>query len=450
MATGIGSHPDFPSLPKRAAPTQAPQTNSLRRAGIACFIGNFVEWFDYASYGFMAALIARLFFPEYDNSAALIATFLVFALSFLVRPLGGVFWGHIGDRIGRKSALSLSIIIMSIATFCIALLPTYQAIGIAAPCLLLTCRLVQGFSASGEYAGAATFLTEHAPCNQKGYYASLVPASAAAGLLFGSLFVSGLYAWLDTEQLHTWGWRIPFALAAPFGMIGLYIRLHLEDAQEFVQFQQAQKQAAAQPAPIRKVLSQYPLNLMAAFGVTSLNAVGFYLLLSYMPTYLMVELSIPETRAFAISTATLTCYIVAVFAVGKLSDRVGRRRLLIYASVCFIMFTLPLFHLMEQGSVLLVLLVQILLGLFLALNDGTLSCYLCELFPTNVRYSGFAFSFNSANALFGGTAPLVATTLIQVTGSTMAPGYYLIIVAFLALTAILYSHKSRLKPSDNV
>ncbi|BDM62918.1 proline/betaine transporter [Shewanella sp. NFH-SH190041] len=437
----IGARTPHSLAAKESINVRTIKNKSLSKAATACFLGNFVEWFDYASYGFMAAIISAFFFPEYDSTTALIATFSVFALSFMVRPLGGIFWGHIGDRLGRKTALSVSIILMSIATFCIALLPGYESIGLMAPLLLLICRLVQGFSASGEYAGAATFLTEHAPKDRKGFYASLVPASAATGLLFGSLFVSAMYSYLSPEDLHGWGWRVPFLLAAPLGLIGLYIRFHLEDSQEFIQFQQQKKTKVKDPAPIKTIFRHHRSSMFAACGVTSLNAVGFYLLLSYMPIYLTFELGLSEQQAFTISSLTLTGYIVAVLCVGALSDRFGRGQLLVLACLCFMLFTLPLFFLMSLSHFAIILLAQILMGLFLALNDGTLTCFLCELFPTNVRYSGFAFSFNSANAIFGGTAPLVATTLIEFTGSAMAPAYYMMLIAAIALTAMLYCNR---------
>src|SRR6476661_10591511 len=208
-----------PSLPEariaQAHVIDPPTAQTRRKVVLASFIGNFVEWFDYAAYGYLAAVISTVFFPETDKTTALLATFAVFAISFLVRPLGGVVWGHIGDKVGRKQALSLSILIMSGATFCIALLPSYGAVGVFAPILLLLVRVVQGFSASGEYAGAAAFLAEYAPDKRRGVYTSIVPASTAAGLLFGSILIAVLHAVLSSEQLHSFGWRLPFLLAAP-------------------------------------------------------------------------------------------------------------------------------------------------------------------------------------------------------------------------------------------
>ncbi|MEC4728117.1 MFS transporter [Shewanella sp. D64] len=416
------------------------QQNTLKRASTACFIGNFVEWFDYASYGFLATIIAVSFFPSYDTTTALMATFAIFALSFIVRPLGGIFWGHIGDKIGRKTALSMSIVIMSCATFSIALLPDYNKIGVMAPLLLLLIRMIQGFSASGEYAGAATFLTEIAPKEQKGFYASIVPASAAAGLLFGSLFVSTLYTFLSSTQLHEWGWRIPFLLAAPFGLIGLYIRTELEDSAQFLKFKENNSEQQS-TIPLQILLVDHKKSLFLGFIVTSLNAVGFYLLLSYMPTYMIVHLDIKEATSFLISSVVLAFYIAFVFSVGKLSDIFGRGKILILATLSFIFLSIPIFILLEFASIIQLTLILILFSACLALNDGCLSCYLCELFPTNVRYSGFALSFNSANALFGGTAPFVATSLIAVTGLSFAPGFYLMLVAIMTLIAMILSYK---------
>jgi MHS family proline/betaine transporter-like MFS transporter len=203
----------------------------LRKVLTASFIGNFVEWFDYASYGYFATVIAHAFFPEIAPTAALMATFAVFAISFVIRPIGGIIWGSIGDKIGRRTALSWSILIMSGATTVIALLPSYAQIGILAPILLLVVRMVQGFSASGEYAGATSFIAEYSPTAKRGFYTSMVPASTAAGLLAGSLMSAALFGILTEPQMQSFGWRLPFLLAFPLGLIGLYIRLRLEDTE---------------------------------------------------------------------------------------------------------------------------------------------------------------------------------------------------------------------------
>lgn len=417
----------------------------LRKVLTASFIGNFVEWFDYASYGYFATVIAAVFFPEIAPQAALLATFAVFAISFVIRPIGGIVWGSIGDRIGRKTALSWSILIMSGATTVIALLPSYHQIGMLAPVLLLLVRMVQGFSASGEYAGATSFLAEYAPPAKRGFYTSMVPASTAAGLLAGSLISALLFSQLDSAQLHGWGWRLPFLLAFPLGLVGLYIRLKLEDTPKF---RELEARHHVEATPIKELFTTYRKPIIRAFAVTCLNAVGFYLILSYMPTYLITEMGMEESASFLANSIALFAYIFLIFLMGLLSDRFGRKTALIAASVLFIVLTVPLFGMLEGASFAMIVLIQVIFGALLTVNDGTLPCFLTEIFPTRVRYSGFAFSFNTANALFGGTAPFVATWLISATGSKTAPAWYLVAAAAVALVAMLAARETAGKPLE--
>lgn len=415
----------------------------LKKVAIASFIGNFVEWFDYASYGYLAAIITVVFFPQNSPISGLLATFGVFALSFIVRPLGGVIWGHYGDKIGRKKALSLSIIIMSLATFLIAFLPTFEQVGLWAPALLLLVRLVQGFSASGEYAGASAFLAEYAPDKKRGFYTSIVPASTAAGLLLGSLFVTVMHAVLSVEQMQSFGWRLPFLLAAPLGLIGRYIRIKLEDSPKFKELEQSHQ---VSDAPVKLLFTTHRRAFIIAIGVTMLNAVGFYTILSYMPTYLSVELKVSESDSFLATTIALAAYIGLIFMMGKLSDIFGRKTMLVVASLFFIFLTVPLFSYLGAAGLVGIILIQIAFGAMLTMNDGTLPCFLSEIFPTKIRYSGFALSFNLANAIFGGTAPLVATWLIQTTGNKLAPAWYLVAAALIAMVAMLASRETAGKP----
>lgn len=411
----------------------------------ASFIGNFVEWFDYAAYGYLAVTISVVFFPESAPQTALLMTFALFAISFLIRPLGGFIWGHIGDRVGRREALSWSILLMSGATFCIALLPSYNMIGIWAPILLLLMRLVQGFSASGEYAGASAFLVEYAPANRRGLYAAVVPASTATGLLLGSLMAALLTGMLSAEDMQSWGWRIPFLLAAPMGLIGRYIRTKLEDSPAFKELAEEDQVIKA---PVSSLFREHWRRLLLASGAVLLNAVGFYVILSYMPTYLSQELGLDETRSYIATTVALATYIGFIFLTGMLSDRFGRKKVLMSASILFVLLTVPAFMLLETGSFLLIILVQIMLGAMLTLNDGTLPSYLAEMFPTRVRYSGFAVSFNLSNALFGGTAPFVATLLIATSGNLLAPGWYLMGAAVISLIAVACSVETSKKPLE--
>ncbi len=405
----------------------------LKKAALACFIGNFVEWFDYAAYGYLAAVIAVVFFPAGDPAVGLMSAYAVFALSFVVRPIGGIFWGYIGDKFGRRPALSWSILIMTLSTCLIALLPSYQTIGYLAPVGLLILRMIQGFSASGEYAGAATFLVEYAPANKRGFYTSLVPASTACGLFLGSLMVAGMYAMMTTEALHSWGWRIPFLLAAPLGLIGRYIRLRLEETPDFAKFQDSH---AEKNTPIVELFRNHRKAMTIAFAVSCLNAAGFYLILSYMPTYLSSEMGMSKVESFISTTLSLLTYIGFIFFIGKISDKVGRKRILILASIVFILGTVPLFMAFQGAMFWSIVAIQIAFGFMLAMNDGNLPALLSELFPIDVRYSGFAFTFNTAQSIVGGTAPLIATWLIQQTNSHLAPAWYLMVIATIALIAL--------------
>lgn len=441
-------HSPAPSAVRTSSePQQAPRSidSATRRKVVAAsFIGNFVEWFDYAAYGYLAVTIAAVFFPSEDRQLALMMTFGVFAISFLVRPLGGFIWGHLGDKIGRREALSWSILLMTGATACIALLPGYASIGFGAPLLLLGLRLIQGFSAAGEYAGASAFLVEYAPANRRGLYAAVVPASTATGLLLGSLMAAVLTGVLEPAQMESWGWRIPFLLAAPMGLIGRYIRTKLEDSPAFLEASEdSQTQEAS---PVRDLFRNYWRQLLQAAGAVLLNAVGFYVILSYMPTYLSEELGLDATRSYLATTVALATYIGFIFLTGMLSDKYGRKRVLMSASIVFVLFTVPAFMLLDTGNFLVIILVQILLGGMLTLNDGTLPSFLAEMFPTKVRYSGFAVSFNLSNALFGGTAPFVATLLIATSGNLLAPGWYLMGAAVISLIAVACSVETSRKP----
>src|SRR5699024_7951330 len=270
--------------------------------------------------------------------------------------LGGIVWGHLGDKHGRRWALSMSILIMSAATFAIAFLPSYAQVGMLAPALLLAVRVVQGFSAAGEYAGAASFISEYAPNKRRGFFTSVVPASTASGLLFGSLLVLLLKTIFADASMESFGWRLPFLLAAPLGFIGWYIRIKLEDTPKFREMTQTEEVAKA---PFLETLATQRKAILRTLGVACLNAVGFYAILSYMPTYLETEIGISDTQSLFSTTLALLVYIGLIFLMGHLSDLWGRRIMLIGSSVLFVLLTVPLFILFERVGIVGIIFIQI-------------------------------------------------------------------------------------------
>lgn len=462
------SGPDFELTgPHQEANTGRPRRHQLRRRSArgstsvdevkldpktrnrvvgASFVGNFVEWFDYGAYSFFAVAIGAAFFPEGDKTAQLLGTYGILALSFLIRPLGGFFWGRLGDRVGRKKVLGLSILIMSAATFGMGLLPTYAAIGAAAPVLLFLMRVIQGFSAAGEYAGASAFLVEYAPRRKRGFYAAMVPASTATGMLAGSLFATVMSLFLNDAEMADWGWRVPFLLAAPLGLVGSYIRSRLEESPVF---EELEAEAAKEHAPIGQLYKEHGRALLLTFGAVLLNAVGFYTVLTYMPTYFSTVVGLNTSESFTVTTIGSITYVGFILVVGRLSDRFGRRRVLMAGSVAFMLLTVPMFMVLGSKSIIVATLVMIALGGMLTLNDGCLPSFLAEQFPTAVRYSGFAVSFNLANALFGGSAPFISTSLIKWTGNNLAPAWYLAAAAAISLLAVYKASETARRPLEN-
>ncbi len=432
--------------------TAAPESGIVKKVALSSFLGNFIEWFDYGSYAYYAVIISAVLFSADDpDTADLIGTFAVFAISFVMRPIGALFWGSMGDKKGRKWTLSVSIFLMSGATFLIGCLPTYAAIGIGAPLLLLLLRMVQGFSAAGEYAGAATFLAEYAPTKKRGLYCSLVPASTAVGLLAASALAFATTTLLSQEAVLSWGWRVPFLLAGPLGFIAHYIRTKLEDSPTYQAMQEVVSgEEGDTPHPVRDLFRGHLRELIISFGACTLNAVGFYAVLTYLPTYLETAVGMPTGEAQMATNIALVVYVAFIFISGKMSDRFGRKKMLVTACVLFVLLTVPAFMILNTAQFGLVLLAELALCFILTLNDGTLSSYLTETFPTEMRYTGFALSFNLANAIFGGTAPMISTWLIAVTGSTMSPAWYMVAVALVALVAMALSHENSHKHLDEI
>ena len=411
---------------------------TLRRVAVSSFLGNFIEWFDYASYSYFATVIALVLMPPGDPTVALLETFGVFALSFLMRPVGAFFWGHMGDKKGRKWALATSILMMSAATFVIGLLPTFEAVGILAPILLLCLRMVQSFSASGEYAGAATFLAEYAPSNHRGLYCSLVPASTATGLLIGSALATFMFmTWgHDSSFVTEWGWRIPFLLAGPLGFIAHYIRTKLEDSPAFVKMEEGNKEAEH---PTHLVFKKYRKRLLSSVAATMVNAVGFYLVLTYLPTYLTSYTSMEASQAQLATDIALIAYLLIIFGSGTLSDKVGRRRMLLTACVAFIVLSIPCFLMLGTASLPIVIVAELIMCVTLSLNDANIACYQAEMFPTEVRYTGAALGSNIAYVVFGGTASFVATALIDATGNGLMPALYMMAISAVAGVILFFT-----------
>ncbi|MGW4603616.1 glycine betaine/L-proline transporter ProP [Streptomyces sp. NPDC004592] len=417
----------------------------VRRAVKAAALGNAMEWFDFGVYSYIAVTLGKVFFPSGSPTAQLLSTFGAFAAAFLVRPLGGTVFGPLGDRVGRQKVLALTMIMMAAGTFAIGLIPSYATIGVGAPILLLAARLVQGFSTGGEYAGASTFIAEYAPDKRRGFFGSWLEFGTLAGYIGGAGLVTLLTALLSSDDLMAWGWRIPFLIAGPMGIIGLYLRMRLEETPAFAA--EVEKAEAARPrVPLREMITGQWKALLLCMGLVLVFNVTDYMLLSYMPSYLTSELKYDETHGLLVVLGVMALMMVVQPFAGALTDRIGRRPLIAAGCAGFLFLSVPAVLLIRQGGLLAVALGMGALGLLLVCFTAAMPAALPALFPTRVRYGSLSIGFNVSVSLFGGTTPLVVTALIGATGNMMMPAYYMMAAAVIGGAAVWFMAESAGRP----
>ncbi|WP_283612669.1 MFS transporter [Mycolicibacterium poriferae] len=413
--------------------------SDIRRAVAGASIGNAVEWFDFAIYGFLATFIAGQFFPAGDETAALLNTFAIFAAAFFMRPLGGFVFGPLGDRIGRQRVLALVILLMSAATLGIGLLPTYDTIGVLAPLLLLALRCLQGFSAGGEYGGGAVYLAEFATDERRGVTVTFMVWSGVLGFLLGSITVTLLQAALSTAAMENYGWRIPFLIAGPLGLVGLYIRLRLSDTPQFAELSRSEQTAES---PLREAVSTAWRSILQVIGLMIVFNIGYYVVFAFLPLYFINTLQFSATDAFLSITLACLVALVLILPLAMLSDRIGRRPLLIGGAVAFAVLGYPLFLLLNTGSLAAAIAAHCVLAAIESVYVSTAVSAAVELFATRVRFSGFSIGYNVCVAVFGGTTPYIVTWLTATTGDAIAPAYYLVIAAMVSFGVVLTLRES--------
>ncbi|WP_336794114.1 MFS transporter [Pantoea anthophila] len=410
-----------------------------KRALIAGSVGNFIEWYEFAVYGFLATLIAENFFRLQGESAltGILLTYASFAIAFFFRPLGAVLFGRMGDRIGRKPTLIFVLIMMTLATAAIGLVPTYAQLGVLAPLIVTGLRILQGLFAGGEYGGAVSLMTEFAPPGRRGLYGAWQSFTVALGLLAGAAIVALLSRLLTPEEMQSWGWRIPFFIALPLGGIALWLRAGMEETPAFIR-QQAQ--------PREKVTASLSDTLKTILlGICRLmvwSAAG-YTWLVIMPTYLQASLHTGFNEALLIAVISNLGFAVTIIPAGMLSDRIGRRTVMVSAAILMLVLSLPLLNLLQAENTATGLkgLVVFIAGGVVGLLAGPGPAMLSEMFPTRVRYTGLGLAYSLSNALFSGCAGLIITGLIKETGNPDIPAWYVMATALVSIVALMTLNK---------
>jgi MFS transporter, MHS family, proline/betaine transporter len=398
------------------------------RAVVAASIGNALEWFDFAVYGFFAVTMARLFFPAANETVSILVALATFGVTFVLRPLGAIVIGTFADRHGRKSAFMLTIVLMMTGTAIIALAPTYSSIGILAPILIVVARMIQGFSAGGEFGSATAFLAEQNP-QRRGFFASWQFASQGLTTILATAFGATLASTLTTAQMDAWGWRIPFLFGLMIGPVAYYIRRHVDETIEF-------QSTPASKTPLREAFSDVKLRMLISLGAVVLVTVATYTTL-FMPTYATRQLGLPPYSGFLAGLLTGSIQLVLIPIVGALSDRIGRLPIAFVSAVAILLSIYPMFAwLTATPSIQTLLIVQAIVGVLTAGYMGGLPALMSELFPTRVRTTGLSISYSFGVAIFGGFAPFIIAWLIEITGSKLAPSFYLMLAAVISLVAL--------------
>ncbi|MEU9448988.1 MFS transporter [Streptomyces sp. NPDC048277] len=419
----------------------------VRKATVAGAVGSFVEWYDYGIYGLLVTYLAINIMGEAE-AGGLFLTNVGFLISFLARPFGSVICGYLGDRLGRKGLLATLLVLISAATASIGLVPSHAVIGVAAPALLVLLRVLQGFSAGGEVAGAMSFVGEYAPDARRNYMMSFIAVGSFVALMFGSAFSAVLITALGDDAMTSWAWRVPFLLAVPLGYIGFYIRRQLEETPHFAALRE---QNTVARNPLKEALTS-PRHLRAialTIFLPALNGPGYYLLFVYMPTYLKTNLgehNFSMLRALTVTAFSLVAIAVSIPLMARLSDRIGRKPVLAGSAVAMAAVSYPMFKLITTGEFGLACIGTIVLAVAFSGHAAVVHTALAEMFPTSVRYSAYSIGFSISTIIFGGSAPLVMTELIKSTGSNLIPAFASLTTALITLTAIAFLRETKGRP----
>ena len=407
-----------------------------RKAVLAAAIGNFIEWFEFTLYGFFAAAIAANFFAVGEAGPSLFATFAAFGVSFVLRPLGALIFGHFGDRMGRRTTLSVAILGMSGATFVIGVLPTYASIGLAAPLLLVVARVVQGFSAGGEFGGATAYMVEYAPAHRRAFYASWQFFTQFFAGFVAAVVGAALSTALSAEDLNAWGWRLPFLLTLPLGFIGLYLRLRLDETPEF---KEVSEDRSTDKAPLLTTVKRHWPSILKVMGLLITGTTSVYMIEAFLPAFLVEKIGMPSSTMFASMLVGIGLKIVLIPLWALASDRLGRRKPFLIASPLLLAITaVPIYVLLLQATFLSTMTAYIILAVVLSPMSGTLAIAVADAFPTRVRYSGLSIAYSTSVSIFGGFSPLILTTVVTATGNNLAAAYYLTATAVVSLIAALW------------
>jgi MHS family proline/betaine transporter-like MFS transporter len=429
-----------------AAPSGTTATPAIRRRAIlSCAIGNFFELYDFVLYGFFAVPISKAFFPSENATFALINTFITFGVGFLFRPLGAVVIGRYGDRAGRRAALVVTIGLMALSTGCTGLVPSYVQIGFMAPVLLLICRCGQGFSTGGEWGGAAAFLVEYAEPGRRGLTGSWQQFSTQIGATAGSFSAFILANTMAPETFASYGWRIPFILGFVLGPIGYYLRTHVAETPVF---EKKLEQQQLSRAPLSEALSTYRTQIIQAFFLSIIGIVGNYVMIVYMATY--AQQTLHMTASSALLATTLANLAVMIFTpfMGLLSDKIGRRPMIAACGILYLLFSYPLYLLVNQGTFQSLMLALLVVAFIESFYTGTIPVILAEMFPTRIRYTALSVSYGFSVAIFGGFAPFVASWLVGSTGNPLSPAFIVMIAGVSSAVAVLSMPECRNRPLD--
>ena len=421
-------------------------TSLNKKALIAGFSGNILEWYDFTVYGFFATIIGSQFFPDEDKVVQLISAFGVFAAGYLMRPIGGIIFGNIGDKQGRKKALLISVLLMAIPTTLIGFLPTYKDIGWYAALLLVILRLLQGLSVGGEFTGSISFLVEKAPKGKRGFFGSWSTFGVFGGMLLGSALASIITALLTKEQLHDFGWRIPFLFGAVIGIVGLYLRKGMGEEEGY---DETKSESVSTKTPLAEFWAYHKMKALKIMLLSWAFGVSVYLIFIFLPSYLHTFHNVKLDDALSAHTISLIVLMLLIPMFGHLTDRLGRKVILLISLIGFVAFTYPLFGLMFQNTFTAILIAMLVFALFEAMFQAVMPALMTETFPKSVRYTGLSVSYNFSLAIFGGTTPLVCTWLVKVSGGNVwMPAYYLIATCILGIVVALFIPETYKKELD--